>query len=32
MYDGMIAKELETKNTTEEELLYYSTGGVENEK
>ncbi len=32
MYDGMISKELETKNTTEEELLYYSTGGVENEK
>lgn len=31
MYDGSIAKELETKNTTEEELLFYSTGGGKNE-
>ncbi|PKO06257.1 MAG: ABC transporter [Chloroflexi bacterium HGW-Chloroflexi-3] len=27
MYDGMIAKELDTKSTTEEQLLFYSTGG-----
>lgn len=27
MYDGKIMKELETASTTEEELLYYSTGG-----
>jgi simple sugar transport system ATP-binding protein len=27
MYNGTIVKELETKNTTEEELLFYSTGG-----
>ncbi|MDO9087633.1 MAG: sugar ABC transporter ATP-binding protein [Anaerolineaceae bacterium] len=27
MYDGMIAKELETKTTNEEQLLFYSTGG-----
>lgn len=27
MYDGMIVKELITKDTTEEEILYYSTGG-----
>ncbi|HEY8529924.1 MAG TPA: sugar ABC transporter ATP-binding protein [Paenibacillaceae bacterium] len=27
MYDGMIVKELETANTNEEELLFYSTGG-----
>ena len=27
MYDGKVAKELITKDTTEEEILYYSTGG-----
>ncbi|ARK28944.1 sugar ABC transporter ATP-binding protein [Halalkalibacter krulwichiae] len=27
LYDGKIVKELETKNTNEEELLHYSTGG-----
>lgn len=27
MYDGKIAKELSTSSTSEEELLYYSTGG-----
>ncbi|MBU2512587.1 sugar ABC transporter ATP-binding protein [bacterium] len=27
MYSGTIVKELETKKTSEEELLYYSTGG-----
>ncbi|MFC0558925.1 sugar ABC transporter ATP-binding protein [Halalkalibacter alkalisediminis] len=27
LYDGQVAKEFETKNTTEEELLHYSTGG-----
>lgn len=27
MYDGMIVKELEASKTSEEELLYYSTGG-----
>lgn len=27
MYDGEIYKELETKKTNEEEILYYSTGG-----
>nr|WP_073155791.1 sugar ABC transporter ATP-binding protein [Seinonella peptonophila] len=27
MYDGMIVKELVTKETNEEEILYYSTGG-----
>lgn len=27
MYDGKIVKELETKDTNEEEILYYSTGG-----
>ena len=27
MYNGTIAKELITKETTEEELLYYSAGG-----
>lgn len=27
MYDGRIVKELETKNTSEEEILFYSTGG-----
>lgn len=27
MYDGKIVKELETSNTNEEEILYYSTGG-----
>jgi simple sugar transport system ATP-binding protein len=27
LYDGKSVKELETKNTNEEELLYYSTGG-----
>ncbi|OOB78519.1 MAG: ABC transporter [Epulopiscium sp. Nuni2H_MBin001] len=27
MYDGCVVKELETANTNEEELLYYSTGG-----
>lgn len=27
VYDGEVAKELETKLTNEEELLYYSTGG-----
>lgn len=27
MYDGVIVKELETLKTSEEELLYYSTGG-----
>ncbi|MDP3720961.1 MAG: ATP-binding cassette domain-containing protein, partial [Anaerolineaceae bacterium] len=27
MYDGQIAKELETANTDEEKLLFYSTGG-----
>ncbi|MFV0440356.1 MAG: sugar ABC transporter ATP-binding protein [Lachnospirales bacterium] len=27
MYDGEIVKELETSKTSEEELLYYSTGG-----
>lgn len=27
MYDGMIAKELQTSQTSEEEILYYSTGG-----
>lgn len=31
MYNGTIAKELITKNTTEEELLYYSAGGKKNE-
>ncbi|MFK5883312.1 MAG: sugar ABC transporter ATP-binding protein [Candidatus Izemoplasma sp.] len=31
MYDGKIAKELVTKDSTEEELLYYSTGGGKNE-
>lgn len=29
MYNGTIVKELVTKDTTEEELLYYSTGGSE---
>lgn len=28
MYDGKISKELVTNNTTEEEILFYSTGGV----
>lgn len=28
MYDGTIQTELETKNTTEEEILFYSTGGT----
>jgi len=28
MYDGAVAKELETKATNEEELLLYSTGGM----
>lgn len=28
LYDGKIVKELETKNTNEEELLFYSTGGI----
>ncbi|AZO95765.1 sugar ABC transporter ATP-binding protein [Halocella sp. SP3-1] len=32
MYNGTIVKELITKNTTEEELLYYSAGGGVNEK
>jgi len=32
MYDGAIAKELKTTETSEEELLYYSTGGGKNEK
>ncbi|MBU9714212.1 sugar ABC transporter ATP-binding protein [Evansella tamaricis] len=27
VYDGEVAKEVETKDTTEEELLFYSTGG-----
>ena len=27
MYDGKIVKELKTKDTNEEEILYYSTGG-----
>ncbi|KOA18601.1 ribose import ATP-binding protein RbsA [Clostridium homopropionicum DSM 5847] len=27
MYDGKISKELETSKTSEEEILYYSTGG-----
>lgn len=27
MYDGEIVKELDTSSTTEEEILYYSTGG-----
>lgn len=27
MYNGEIVRELETKNTTEEEILFYSTGG-----
>lgn len=27
MYDGMISKELQTSQTSEEEILYYSTGG-----
>ncbi|MEQ8197574.1 MAG: sugar ABC transporter ATP-binding protein [Clostridiaceae bacterium] len=27
MYDGRIVKELETENTSEEELMFYSTGG-----
>jgi simple sugar transport system ATP-binding protein len=27
VYDGEVAKELETKTTNEEELLFYSTGG-----
>jgi simple sugar transport system ATP-binding protein len=27
VYDGQVAKELDTKSTNEEELLYYSTGG-----
>ncbi|MDQ0156875.1 simple sugar transport system ATP-binding protein [Robertmurraya andreesenii] len=27
VYDGEVAKELETKSTNEEELLFYSTGG-----
>lgn len=31
MYNGSVAKELITKNTTEEELLYYSAGGMLNE-
>lgn len=32
MYNGTVAKELVTKDTTEEELLYYSAGGGEVEK
>lgn len=32
MYDGKISKELVTKNTSEEELLYYSIGGGNYEK
>ncbi|WP_432666998.1 sugar ABC transporter ATP-binding protein [Wukongibacter baidiensis] len=31
MYDGKIAKELITKDTNQEEILYYSTGGQESE-
>ncbi|CAG9623163.1 sugar ABC transporter ATP-binding protein [Sutcliffiella rhizosphaerae] len=31
MYDGTIVKELETAKTTEEEILFYSTGGTNNE-
>lgn len=32
VYDGKIVKELETKSTTEEELLFYSTGGRKNDE
>lgn len=32
MYNGTVVKELITKDTTEEELLYYSAGGGLNEK
>lgn len=32
MYNGTVAKELITEDTTEEELLYYSAGGGLNEK
>lgn len=32
MYNGTVAKELITKETTEEELLYYSAGGKLNER
>ena len=32
MYNGTIVKELETSKTSEEELLYYSTGGTDFEK
>lgn len=31
MYNGEIAVELETKNTNEEEILFYSTGGTKND-
>jgi len=31
MYDGRISKELITKDTNQEEILYYSTGGQESE-
>jgi simple sugar transport system ATP-binding protein len=27
LYDGRVVKELETARTTEEELLFYATGG-----
>ena len=29
LYDGQVAKELITSQTNEEELLFYSTGGIE---
>ncbi|RUL55642.1 sugar ABC transporter ATP-binding protein [Lysinibacillus antri] len=32
MYDGEIVKELETKQTSEEEIMFYATGGVESAK
>ncbi|MFP4697706.1 MAG: sugar ABC transporter ATP-binding protein [Eubacteriales bacterium] len=32
MYNGTVAKELITRDTNEEELLYYSAGGKQNEK
>ena len=32
MYSGEIMAELKTSETTEEEILYYSTGGKQNEQ
>lgn len=32
MYDGKIVKELDTDKTTEEEIMYFATGGVDNAK